>query len=669
MALALLGRQHVLMTGPPGTAKSELTKAVLGRLLDARTGERSLFERQFSESTVLTDLVGAIDFKPLTETGRTEHFTDEGLIGSVHAFLDEVLDGRDMLLRSTLNLLGEREFKQGKKTVRGRVECAFMTTNRYLAEVLEDSRESLLAFIDRIAYVSFIAQGLIAPESLAGVLRARLAGPRRELGTALTIQDLDLLQEVTESVPIAPELCERLAGFFQHFAAETAAAVRADPEYFPSRYLSTRTQVRAGAALRSIVVYDRIVHDPQRPLAVLPRDFSDLRLLLSLAGPTPREPGAELDRQDPREARQLRIVRTERDIFRRCLERVDRTPVPIVVPDAVALEEAELRRLPTDELLAVADRCGTDAATGKDVLRLLTHLVGQRIAEAGLGAKLPEQSGATVAQVSALVQKVEKSRGFASPLAVWLREQLLLHLDAEVAREVMPADWSLLDTPRRAAEVGARAATQLERIERLAEARVRLVEVGMARDERRWTSGGREASARRVAPRRAEAGVAERGLGGEPATSQGRDAARGRPGQRDPSTLPAARGPLPAAAREPAHQRSAASAGPCGARVAEPRATSTTARGGSADTPRNRRRRPTLGRARAAPPGRPDPSDPRSELLASAGARRQHRRPATGPRSRAAPRAAERRRPEERDRRGSRAEPEPGRRELGWSVW
>ncbi len=92
MALALLAKEHVLLTGPPGTAKSQISSAVLGRILDEYTGLPSLFARQFTESTVQTDLVGPINFKTLMETGRTEHFTDQGMLGAVHAFLDEVFD-------------------------------------------------------------------------------------------------------------------------------------------------------------------------------------------------------------------------------------------------------------------------------------------------------------------------------------------------------------------------------------------------------------------------------------------------------------------------------------------------------------------------------------------------------------------------------------------------
>ena len=143
--LALLCREHVLVVGPPGTAKSAIASAVLGRILDEKTGGPSLFAKQIAESTVQTDLIGPVDFKVLTETGRTEYITDDGMLGAVHAFLDEVFDGRDMLLRSILNVLHERELKHGRRITSGRIETVLMTSNRYLSEVLARSNELLLA--------------------------------------------------------------------------------------------------------------------------------------------------------------------------------------------------------------------------------------------------------------------------------------------------------------------------------------------------------------------------------------------------------------------------------------------------------------------------------------------------------------------------------------------
>ncbi len=87
-----------------------------------------MFSKQLAENTVQTDLIGPVDFKVLTETGRTEYVTDDGMLGAHHAFLDEVFDGRDMLLRRILNVLHERELKHGRKVTPGKCECALMTS-------------------------------------------------------------------------------------------------------------------------------------------------------------------------------------------------------------------------------------------------------------------------------------------------------------------------------------------------------------------------------------------------------------------------------------------------------------------------------------------------------------------------------------------------------------
>lgn len=324
VALALLCREHVLLTGPPGTAKSRVASAVFNRILCEERQRPSLYARQITESTVQTDLIGPVDFKTLMETGRTEHFTDEGMLGAHHAFLDEIFDGRDMLLRSALNVLQERELKQGTRTSTGRIECAILTTNRYIADVLEHSRETLLAFVDRIAFVGFVPRGFSKPEQLERVLRREVGGTTRpSLDALLTVQDLDVLQAAVDQVFVSRSACVALAQMIGHLDQELASAVRSDPTFFPTRYLSTRTAVRAGRVLRAACVLDRITKSDKRPLQVLKDDFGALRLHLVLAGPTPPEAAELLKKEvDPDEKRQLTILRTEREIFDRVLEKV-----------------------------------------------------------------------------------------------------------------------------------------------------------------------------------------------------------------------------------------------------------------------------------------------------------------------------------------------------------
>ena len=433
IALALLAREHVLLMGPPGTAKSQLARAVLGRILDATTGEPSLFARQFTENTVLTDLVGPLDFKTLMETGRSQHFTDEGVIGSVHAFLDEVFDGRDMLLRSTLNLLGERELKQGKSTVHGRIECSLMTSNRYLSEVLEESKDSLLAFVDRIAFVGFVPKGFSSDEPMRRVMRQSLVAGAKPLHANLTIQDLDLLQVTVERVRVVPEACDRLVRFLDAFESEMAAAVRAIPDFVPSRYLSIRTRVRVGKLLKAIVVYRKVTEDTERPLEVAPDDFDYLRLALLQSGP----PTALLERlaqeQDPREARQLKIIKIEREVFERCLTRLERATFRAPAAENVVLDAGAWANASLDELLALLERADDDLEADPLLVAQLSQVILARLIEHGLGQ--PTADAAQREQHAQLLERVERARGPVDPMVRFLRQRSLALLEAAVERE------------------------------------------------------------------------------------------------------------------------------------------------------------------------------------------------------------------------------------------
>ncbi len=330
IALSLLCREHTLITGPPGTAKSALASAVFGRIVCEETGEPSMYARQITESTVQTDLIGPIDFKNLMETGRTTHFTDEGMLGAVHAFLDEVFDGRDMLLRSALNVLQERELKQGTQITRGRIECALMTTNRYIADVIGSARETLLAFVDRVAFIAFVPRGFARASNMNRVLERHVArASKTRLDALLTIQDLDALQALVDEVTVSLPICDAIGSLIATLHGDLNQAARSDPDFVPTRYLSTRTAVRSGKVLRAQAVYDRIFGDPERELQVLPRDLEHLRLHLLLGGPRLDEVDALLAHEsDPNERRQLEIVRTEREIFDRCLARLKKVVVP-----------------------------------------------------------------------------------------------------------------------------------------------------------------------------------------------------------------------------------------------------------------------------------------------------------------------------------------------------
>jgi MoxR-like ATPase len=499
LALALLSREHVLMTGPPGTAKSRMSWAVLGRIVDERSGKPSVYARQFTESTVHTDLIGPIDFKTLMESGRTEHFTDEGMLGAVHAFLDEVFDGRDMLLRATLNVLHERELKQGTRITRGAIESAIMTTNRYLAEVLDGSREALLAFVDRIAHVSFVPKGFGDPANLAKVLRTHVAGTTpRPLLAPLTIQDLDVLQHAVDSVYIADETCDQLAAFARSFEVEMAAAIRADPTFVPTRYLSTRTLLRLARTLRAACVCDWAFNGQQRQFVATRDDFGSLRFTLLLSGPDPKQVEQLLQfESDPRERRQLEIVRGEREIFERCVRQLAPEAVSVVIPVIVDENPAEfmrgdVSRLGDQELYAAAAQLSVSAnlshAQGAHAAARLTEVLrelSRRALSAALDGSLEESAPLQTAErLAVMAAGVEGASPVQRPVAQWLRGQALQLVEQAIST-TSPAMGAELEqwlreppTPERAALL---CRARIERMEQLLDMQTRLISNGATR--------------------------------------------------------------------------------------------------------------------------------------------------------------------------------------------
>jgi MoxR-like ATPase len=396
LELALLCKEHVLVVGPPGTAKSAIASAVLARILDEKTGAPSLFSKQIAESTVQTDLIGPVDFKVLTETGRTEYLTEDGMLGAVHAFLDEVFDGRDMLLRSILNVLHERELKHGRRVTAGRIECAIMTSNRYLSEVLARSPELLLAFADRLSFISFVPKSFARRASRAAMLHRFMHGARPDLRAVLTLQQLDLLQEAVVKVKVSSQVLEGVELLADGLERALTAQVARLPDYVPTKYFSQRSVVKALWALKAAVVRDQIYQHPDRPLEATIADLDALRWFFLLGGPQAADAEALLKvAVDPRERAQLEIVRLEQKTFDETLGKVRKELDSGVEREASALTAQE--DLSAAEALARNFQPGLASKTAQ---RLLVKLVP--------GPRHPENRSPLLAAARGLVTAVEQ---------------------------------------------------------------------------------------------------------------------------------------------------------------------------------------------------------------------------------------------------------------------
>lgn len=111
LLLATIARQHVLLLGPPGTAKSDLTNAYAAGL-----GWTS-FVRLLGRTTVPEELFGPLSLQKL-KADVYERKVDGYLPTAEVAFVDEIFKGSSAILNSLLTALNERAFDNGTQRVR-----------------------------------------------------------------------------------------------------------------------------------------------------------------------------------------------------------------------------------------------------------------------------------------------------------------------------------------------------------------------------------------------------------------------------------------------------------------------------------------------------------------------------------------------------------------------
>lgn len=114
--LAIIAKEHVLLVGPPGTAKSLFAHQMFRQYI-ARTFFVQL--SKFSDESVL---FGPLNIEALKK-GWYEFVYKETLLDAELAFIDELFDASDVLLRSVLGILNERIFSRGAF----RVACPLVT--------------------------------------------------------------------------------------------------------------------------------------------------------------------------------------------------------------------------------------------------------------------------------------------------------------------------------------------------------------------------------------------------------------------------------------------------------------------------------------------------------------------------------------------------------------
>jgi len=241
--LALMTGEHQLLISRTGMAKSLLARQIFICFDGATT-----FEKQLTKDTMPENLFGSYDIEAMKK-GKMIHNVEGSLVLSHFAFLDEIFDANDMLLRSLLSLLNEKQLVNGEQIVHSTLHSAIAAANYIrMTEILE-------AVLDRFLYKSFIPENkdLYFEYSIDQIYQqqfGKVAVPEKRL----TLGELSYIKKLIQSKRIdIPGYVLFLKNYILKKYVEETRNMVSDRKEFT---ISDRTLVKTQDTLRACAILE-----------------------------------------------------------------------------------------------------------------------------------------------------------------------------------------------------------------------------------------------------------------------------------------------------------------------------------------------------------------------------------------------------------------------------
>lgn len=313
VTLAAVAREHLLVVGPPGTAKSQAVRRI------AQQFRGSYFEYLLGRFTEPTDIFGAVDLAKL-KLGQVEIQTAGMLPEAEIAFLDEVFLGSTAILNTLLALLNERVFARGHTRLASPLRVCVGASNSIPTE------PALEAFADRFLLRVFVES--LPDEMLETLLEAGWHATGQPASES-SVSDLDALANQADKVdlaPVRPRLAEAIRLLRQ------AGIPLSDRRVVKTqRLVAAATVLRSSTAPSGADLWPIVFAVPSREQQTLAREV--LRNLLEESVSSGLNAAAE-DASAAPAARAQRLLETIRELL-----------ASSAAPDWPARAEATLREL------------------------------------------------------------------------------------------------------------------------------------------------------------------------------------------------------------------------------------------------------------------------------------------------------------------------------------
>ncbi len=196
LRLAMIQRQHMLVFGPPGTAKTLLCDTAFSGITGAEQ-----FHTELSMFMAEDAVFGPYDVKLMREDGVLAHKVEGMLPEANLARLGEFLDASLPLQRSLLGALNERRFCRGKQRINMPLLTVFCDTNKDPAEFMAKNPYAW-AVLDRLLFIAsfdYLSCSESIDEMVERFQKGVLTSTKKKL-------PLELIRRLSELVVMPPTL-------------------------------------------------------------------------------------------------------------------------------------------------------------------------------------------------------------------------------------------------------------------------------------------------------------------------------------------------------------------------------------------------------------------------------------------------------------------------------
>ncbi len=190
--LSILSGENMILVGPPGTAKSEISRRLREILADS--GSETYFEYLFTKFTTPEEIFGPLSIKQL-QNDKFERNTEGYMPSSRIVFLDEIFKANSSILNTLLTILNERVFHNGLKREKTPLISLIGASNE-----LPFENDELTALYDRFlirAVVGYVSDDEI--EELLDIKETEMEIPAE---IKFTESDLNEIRNESEKVRV-----------------------------------------------------------------------------------------------------------------------------------------------------------------------------------------------------------------------------------------------------------------------------------------------------------------------------------------------------------------------------------------------------------------------------------------------------------------------------------